>query len=35
MGCVGEDKYSDILKDKLRSDGVNALYQYTDKEPTG
>lgn len=35
MGCVGEDKYSKILEDKLRSDGVNAQYQYTDKEPTG
>jgi adenosine kinase len=35
MGCVGKDKYSKILEDKLKSDGVNAQYQYTDKEPTG
>lgn len=35
MGCVGEDKYSKILEDKVRSDGVNVQYQYTDKEPTG
>jgi adenosine kinase len=35
MGCVGQDKYSKILEDKLRNDGVNVQYQYTDKEPTG
>ncbi|KDR23079.1 hypothetical protein L798_10943, partial [Zootermopsis nevadensis] len=35
MGCVGRDKYSKILEDKTRSEGVNVQYQYTDKEPTG
>ncbi|XP_046409299.1 adenosine kinase 2-like isoform X1 [Neodiprion fabricii] len=35
MGCVGNDKYAQILKDKARSDGINVHYQYTDEEPTG
>jgi adenosine kinase len=35
MGCVGRDKYSKILEDKARSEGVNVQYQYTDREPTG
>jgi len=35
FGCVGNDKYSDILKKKARDDGVNVLYQITDKTPTG
>lgn len=35
FGCVGEDKYSKILEEAARKDGVNVQYQYTDKEPTG
>ncbi|XP_017798780.1 PREDICTED: adenosine kinase 2 [Habropoda laboriosa] len=35
MGCVGRDKYSKILEDKARADGLNVRYQYTNKEPTG
>lgn len=35
MGCVGTDKYSTILEDKARADGLNVRYQYTNKEPTG
>ncbi|XP_026671491.1 adenosine kinase 2 isoform X2 [Ceratina calcarata] len=35
MGCVGKDKYSKILEDKARADGLNVRYQYTEKEPTG
>lgn len=35
MGCVGKDKYSEILRDKAITDGLNVSYQYTDKEPTG
>lgn len=35
MGCVGIDKYSKILEDKARADGLNVRYQYTKKEPTG
>lgn len=35
MGCVGKDKYSKILEDIARANGLNVRYQYTDKEPTG
>lgn len=35
MGCVGKDKYSKILEDRARADGLNVRYQYTEKEPTG
>lgn len=35
MGCVGKDKYSEILESKARADGVNVKYQYTEKEQTG
>ncbi|XP_044253770.1 adenosine kinase [Tribolium madens] len=35
FGCVGTDKYSQILKDKAKADGVNVVYQYNDKVPTG
>lgn len=35
MGCVGTDKYSKILEDKARADGLNVRYQYTKKEATG
>lgn len=35
MGCVGMDKYSKILEDRARADGLNVRYQYTQKEPTG
>ncbi|XP_043279110.1 adenosine kinase 2 isoform X2 [Venturia canescens] len=35
MGCVGKDKYSKILEERARNDGLNVRYQYTDEEPTG
>lgn len=35
FGAVGQDKYSKILEEKARSDGVNVQYQYTDAAPTG
>lgn len=35
FGCVGTDKYSKILKDKAQSEGVNVVYQFNDKVPTG
>lgn len=35
MGCVGKDKYSKILEDKAKDNGLKLRYQYTDKEPTG
>ncbi|XP_075238658.1 adenosine kinase 2 [Lycorma delicatula] len=35
MGSVGLDKYSQILEEKARADGVNVRYQYNEKEPSG
>lgn len=35
FGCVGKDKYSEILENKARNNGVNVQYQYTNTEPTG
>ncbi|XP_033209458.1 adenosine kinase 2-like isoform X1 [Belonocnema kinseyi] len=35
MGCVGKDKYSKILEDRARENGLNVRYQYTEKEQTG
>lgn len=35
MGCVGKDKYSSILEERARENGLNVRYQYTDKEQTG
>ncbi|KAG4074084.1 hypothetical protein HA402_014289 [Bradysia odoriphaga] len=35
FGCVGRDKYSKILEDEARSDGVNVRYQFNENEPTG
>ncbi|XP_066259701.1 uncharacterized protein Adk2 [Euwallacea similis] len=35
FGCVGEDNFSKILHDKAVTEGVNARYQYNEKEPTG
>lgn len=35
FGCVGTDKYSDILERKAHNDGVNVKYQYNESQPTG
>ncbi|XP_013383354.1 adenosine kinase 2 isoform X2 [Lingula anatina] len=35
MGCVGKDKFGEILKSKAEGDGVNVKYQYNEKESTG
>ncbi|KRT82695.1 hypothetical protein AMK59_4456, partial [Oryctes borbonicus] len=35
FGCVGTDKYSEILEKKARSNGVNVQYQYINTVPTG
>ncbi|XKL60814.1 hypothetical protein PGB90_007871 [Kerria lacca] len=35
IGCVGKDKYSEILEKKAREDGVDVRYQYTTEQPTG
>ena len=35
MGCIGKDKFGEILKQKAESVGVSVHYQYHDKEATG
>ncbi|XP_055598212.1 uncharacterized protein LOC129747862 [Uranotaenia lowii] len=35
FGCVGKDKYSEILSEKATGDGVNVQYQYCKETPTG
>merc|ERR1712224_909641 len=35
MGCVGEDEYSQKMRDACKSDGVNALYMVDKSVPTG
>uniref|UniRef100_A0A1B6DN45 Adenosine kinase n=1 Tax=Clastoptera arizonana TaxID=38151 RepID=A0A1B6DN45_9HEMI len=35
FGCIGRDKFGQILTDKALQDGVNVQYQHNDKEPTG
>jgi len=35
MGCVGKDKYADIMKEKAKEVGLNTVYQVTEKAPTG
>jgi len=35
MGCVGTDKYANIMKEKATEVGLNTIYQVTDKAPTG
>ncbi|KAJ8318809.1 hypothetical protein KUTeg_003900 [Tegillarca granosa] len=36
FGCIADDKYGKILREKAEGDGVNAQFQYTEKgEPTG
>lgn len=35
FGCVGNDDYAKILKDKAEHDGVNVLYQVNEEKPTG
>jgi len=35
MGCVGKDKYADIMKEKANDVGLKTIYQETDKAPTG
>ncbi|XP_047031942.1 adenosine kinase-like [Helicoverpa zea] len=35
FGCVGDDEYAQILRSKAEEDGVNVMYQVTDKKPTG
>jgi len=35
MGCIGKDKFGDILKTKAEAVGVSVHYQYHEKEATG
>ncbi len=35
MGCVGKDKFSVILKEKMTQAGVTPVYQVHPKEKTG
>merc|ERR550537_132899 len=35
MGCVGEDEYSQKMRDACKADGVNALYMVDKAVPTG
>merc|ERR1712124_31821 len=35
MGCVGEDDYSQKMRDACKADGVNALYMVDKSVPTG
>jgi adenosine kinase len=35
MGCVGKDKYADIMAERARSVGLNVVYQFHDTLPTG
>ncbi|XP_058832468.1 uncharacterized protein LOC131690589 [Topomyia yanbarensis] len=35
FGCVGRDRYSEILSEKATNDGVNVQYQFSQDTPTG
>ena len=35
VGCVGRDRYADILKDAVQQVGLRVEYRIDDKEPTG
>lgn len=35
MGCIGRDKFGDILETKAKESGVNTFYQYHETIPTG
>lgn len=35
VGCIGNDKFGDIIDQKAREAGVNVSYQYSEKESTG
>lgn len=35
VGCIGKDKYGEILEKKSTEAGVKVAYQYHEKEPTG
>ncbi|KAI0224208.1 Adenosine kinase 1 [Lamellibrachia satsuma] len=35
MGCIGKDKFGQILEERTKAAGVRVTYQYHDTEPTG
>uniref|UniRef100_W8C768 Adenosine kinase n=1 Tax=Ceratitis capitata TaxID=7213 RepID=W8C768_CERCA len=35
FGCIGQDKYGEILDERARSNGVDVHYQRTNEAPTG
>lgn len=35
MGCIGQDHNADIMKEKAKEVGLNAIYQVTEKASTG
>ena len=35
MGCIGKDKFGEILSEKAEAVGVSVHYQYDEKEATG
>ena len=35
MGCVGKDRYAQIMEEKAKAIGLNVLYQYNNEFPTG
>lgn len=35
FGCVGKDKYADILQDANKKAGLLAMYRYDEEHPTG
>ena len=35
MGCTGNDEYAEIMKQKAKEVGLNAIYQVNETNPTG
>lgn len=35
MGCIGKDKFGEILESKAKEAGVLVSYQYHETSPTG
>lgn len=35
MGCIGKDKFGEIMEAKMKEIGVNVVYKYVDTESTG
>ena len=35
MGCIGKDRFGEILEEKVHEAGVKSAYKYVDNEPTG